>query len=221
MGLLDFLEIPKWKEAQREFWEEDAAECEEEDEKDYEEEYTEDDYWWIDVSELRPGKLTKEELKSTLHKQLIDVAHAHNISVNEDVSEEVLSVGEKVATSFLLDRYLQQRRESNPDIFFDYMVQLMFESGFLALKKWKDNPEELDEYIDRILCETSHDEFKPYEQELFSVNELWPNTALCRDISNTWYEHLKWYYGDEMFQSYIVQALWAVYNLGVLVSDTN
>ena len=220
MGLLDFLEIPKWKEVQRGFLEEDTDECEEE-EEDYEEEYTENDYWWIDESELRPRKLTKEELKNTLCMQLIEVADSHIVAVAEKIPEEVSTIGEKVAASFLRDRYLQQRRESNPDIFFDYMVQLMFETGFLALKKWKDKPEELDGYIDRILSETPHDEFKPYEQELFSVREIWPNTAFCRDISNVWYEHLKWYYGDEEFEGYTVYALWAVYNIGVLVSSAN
>lgn len=218
MGLLDFLKIPKWKEAQR-GWEESFEEELENDETE-DELSPEEDYWYIDENE----EFVSQKNLSEFYKQCIcefekfarsECVIKENVKLNNDLEE----IGRRITKSFLNDRYIVHRKETQPDIFYNYEVSLAIQSGIVIAKKWRECPSDIEVYADKIIRETPAEDI----ESLYGNGLVWNNDLerikFDSKIVRVWHELLKWYYKNEEFEQFIEYSLLAAFNLGVNIFD--
>ena len=188
------------------------------DEYEEDELLTEDDYWWIAEDEERAPLRTISEFYNECIKKFKQKACLANVFTKEIEIKEILSdIGEKVATSYLNDRYLVGRRRDNPDIFFDYMVNVSIESGIVIAKKKDSNAEEFLDYVDKIIRETPSSDIEELYSADANFSDFHWRTEFYREITNEWQELLKWYYKTSDFEQYIIKAMTAVFDLGVTI----
>ena len=205
MGLLDFLNVPKWKEAEIDFPRQKSIKA------------MEEDYWWIDKSEPTVQKVCLDEFYNQCLGVFTKTAQEANLLQGNLVCTELLPVGKKVVFEYLYDRYLVQRHESDPDIFYDYVVQLSFEAGITIANKWKDASADLEEYIDKIIRETSFDDIRGIYQQYFNVESEQTWRKFISNLSAPVYDLLKWYHEQDNFEAYKLKLLLAAFQLGMML----
>ena len=206
MGLLDFLNTPKWKEIEKSVTVKDSIKA------------VEAEYWWIDESEPLVSQVDLPEFFYQCLNCYTEIARELGLLSNRVINcDDLLPVGQRVVHEYLYDRYLVQRHESDPDIFYSYVTGISFEAGLTIANKWKHSPSDLESYIDKIIRETPMEEICDiYQQHLNIASERDWLTIESR-VSAPFYDLLKWYYQRENFESYKHQALLAVFQLGVII----
>ena len=206
MHKLDFLKKTEWHLSKKDYISYDRIRA------------IEEEYWWIDESETVPQLVSPDEFYSlclqTFAQKVTDAGFLGDLS---DYGIELIPVGEKVVFEALYDRYLVQRHESDPDIFYNYVVQLAFESGMATSDLWFNNSTNLEKHVDKIIRETPYDYTKTIYQEYFHFDDDMKKTMLVNRLSSELYDLLKWYYKEPNFEAYKLKALLAAFYLGVVV----
>ena len=205
MSSLDFLNSPSWK-VKRCSPRRDSIRG------------IEEDYWWIDEDEAIEEQVSLEAFYDHCLNTFVSIAQENNFSGDclGDCSA-ITPIGEKVVFEYLYDRYLVQRHESNPDIFYSYVVQLSFEAGITIAKKWKDSSADLETYIDKIIQETSMDDISDICQQYLNIDSQINWLDFMSKLANPAYDLLKWYHQEDNFEEYKLKLLLAVFQVGAAV----
>lgn len=207
MCLLDFLNTPKWKSAQTNT--PDLLKIRK----------IEEDYWWIDENEPKENIVEPDAFYEKCLQTFINISRENSLRVSAETCAELLPVGEKVVFEYLYDRYLVQRHESDPDIFYSYVLQLSFEAGITIASKWKDGSEDLENFIDVIIRETSMDYIKEIYTKDFEIDTEYAWSSFISKLSFPMYDLLKWYHQADNFEDYKLRLLLAAFVAGALLSN--
>ena len=133
------------------------------------------------------------------------------LSTPIDVSKDLQDIGKHVVFEYLYDRYLVQRHETDPDIFYGYVTDLSFEAGITIANKWQDDSSNLEEYVDKIIRETSLDDIKDIYQQYLNIDSeiVWIRTH--DKFSYPIYDMLKWYHKEDNFEMYKLTPFLSVF----------
>lgn len=203
MDLLNFPNLPKWEETQRDLAKQDKIKK------------TESDYWWIDDSELEEVRIDLNAFYDKCLKIFANIAQENSFACDFSASyANLLSIGQTVVFEYLYDRYLIQRHETDPDIFYNYVLQISFEAGITIANKHKENSSELHEYVDKIIQETSMDDISDICQQHFNVTSENAWLDFISLLSAPVYDLLKWYHNEDSFEEYKLALLLAAFQVG-------
>ena len=213
MGFLDFLKRSKLEDVQRDFdesFEEELDDVEQENELSPEE-----DYWYIDADEKSKAQKDITEFYNECIRAFERVACSEGLIDNGiEVIAELEETGRKITTSFLNDRYIVHRKETQPEIYYNYEISLAIQSGALLAKKWEDAPDEITAFASNIIRETPEGYITSLYGNGIKLNNDMERIKFVNKVEEVWYEILKWYYKSENFDQYIERSLLAAFYLG-------
>jgi hypothetical protein len=204
MERLDFLQKPEWQIVKKEYINFDKIKS------------IDEDYWWIDDNESAPELVEPDVFYVQCLDKFAQLAcekgYLRNLSYH---CTELIPVGEKVVFEALYDRYLVQRHESDPDIFYNYILSLSVEGGMAISNSWFTDQKEFEEYVDKIIRETSLDDIGMIYKSFLNIDKDIEKIHFIDDLYSLLYDLLKWYCCKTNFEEYKLKAFLAGFYLGV------
>lgn len=203
MERLDFLKKPEWQMAKKDYIKFDKI-------KEIDE-----DYWWTD-DEPAPSLVDPAAFYTQCLEAFAQfVCEKGYLSKLSNEWAELIPVGEKVVYEALYDRYLVQRHESDPGVFYKYILDLSFEDGMAIAHRWFTETNDFEEYVDQIIRETAFEDIEEIYENFLNMDEYMEKIHFKSDLCDILYDQLKWYSGKENFEEYKLKAYLAGFYLGV------